>query len=211
MKLTLYLIRHGLSCCNILHHKDLRLNAINVMHKDPLLAHRGVDQSKRAGAFIQNKMPEVDLVFSSALFRAIETAHHMFPGRTINVCPYICEKRPSLENFPYHPRNQLRRIKTHIKDLEQIKFPSHSNGISGSDFKKFIEYMLENFTVKNKCIAVVTHSNFLVDILKLKERMNNNAVFRVIVDTDTFAVEKIECLFSGYTFPEHASLQMAIR
>lgn len=211
MKLTLYMIRHGLSCCNILHHKELRLNVVNALHKDPLLTTKGVEQSKRAGTFIKDRLPEVDIVFSSALFRAIETSHYMFPGKIINVCPYICEKRPSLENFPYHPKNQLRRIKEYIKDLEMIDFPLHAVGISGSSLKKFIEYIIENYTLENKCIAVVTHSNFLVDILGLEKRMNNNAVYKVIVDTDDFSICSHECIFSGYSFPEHASLRMAMR
>ena len=211
MKLTLYMIRHGLSCCNILHHKDLRLNIINSFHKDPLLTKKGVEQSKRAGVYIKNRIPEVDIVLSSALFRAIETAHHMFPEKQIDVCPYICEKRPSLENFPYHPKNQLGRIKKYVKDLELIKFPNHAVGISGSNLKKFIEYIMENFTLENKSIAVVTHSNFLVDILKLEKRMNNNAVFKVVIDTDSYTIENVECIFSGYSFPKHASLRMAMR
>ena len=101
MKLTLYMTRHGLSCSNILHHKDLRLNPLNGLYKDPFLSKKGVEQSTRSSSYLSEKIGKVDLVLCSPLVRAIETSVLMFPNQDVYVCPYICENGKSLENVPY--------------------------------------------------------------------------------------------------------------
>ena len=101
MKQTLYLIRHGLSCSNILSYSSIALRSVNVMNKDPLLSVKGVEQSTKCGKFLSGKIPKIDLVFSSALIRAIETSCCIFPDNTINVSPYICEENCSLEKVLY--------------------------------------------------------------------------------------------------------------
>lgn len=212
MKLTLYMIRHGLSCCNIMHHKDLKMSAFNVFRKDPLLTHKGVDQSERAGQYIRPRIPPVDIVFCSALIRSIETAQLMFPDNIVHVCPYICEKRPSLENCPYSTSCQLARLHKHFKDPDSVKFPSSdTKGLSACNLKLFLDFILENYTLDDQAIAVVTHSNFMVDILNLDTRMNNNSVFKVVVDTDSGCVLEHSRVFSGYEFPHSASLHMGVR
>jgi phosphohistidine phosphatase SixA len=183
---------------------------LNAFIKDPYLTKKGVEQSIKAGRYILKHIPQVDIVLSSSLIRAIETAVCMFPFNKIEVSPFICESRPSLENTPYSNSKQTERLKA-IKDYQRVKLYAGKEGASDTDLKKFIEYLTENYDVENKCIAIVTHSNFLMDIFNIKERMNNNSVYKVTVDTSTYRVNTYTCLFSGYTFPTTVSLQMAIR
>jgi hypothetical protein len=212
MKLNFFFVRHGMSCCNILHHKDLKLaSSFNAIHKDPLLTVKGIDQSSRAGSYLQTKLPSMDYVFSSGLARAIETSLCMFPNQLVHVAPYICEKPSCLENTPYITKKQSKRLKDYNIDVDRVKFCSSNTGISDSNLKKFICYITNNFPVDNTNIAVVTHSNFLVDILNLEKRMNNNAVFKATFDTDTMQFDTIHTVFSGYQFPVTATLNMSFR
>ena len=211
MKLTLYLIRHGLSCCNIRHHKDLHLSPLNAVHKDPLLSNKGVEQSKKGGKFLESKNLSFDLVLCSSLIRAIETALCMFPNNNVEIAPYICEKRCSLENKPYNKNRQKKRLKQYINGYERVKHCSQSNGLSDTNLKKFIQYLLKNYSVDDKNIAIVTHSIFLMEIFNIKERMNNNSVFKVVINTDTYSVDDYTTVFSGYKFPDSVSFIMTLR
>lgn len=212
MKLTLYFIRHGLSCCNILHHPDIKYFApLNTFRQDPYLSIKGVEQSKRAGQYLKNKIPKINLVLSSALIRAIETGLCMFPNNEIDIVPYICESNPSLENKPYKYLQQFDRMVEKVNKYENVNPSLQDDGLSETNFEKFIDFIVKNYDLKDKNIAVITHSNFLMKIFDIKERMNNNAVYEVIIDTDTYKIESRKTIFSGYQFPTNASLSMSMR
>ena len=107
MIITVFLIRHGLSCCNILHHDQIKYLAYaNTFRQDPYLTEIGKKQSTRGSKYIENKLPPIDIVLSSPLIRAIETALYMFPENEIDVTPYICESNKSLENRPLSVKKQ---------------------------------------------------------------------------------------------------------
>ena len=210
MKITLYMIRHGLSCCNVLHHKELRLAMFNLLHKDPYLSNKGVHQSLKCQAFLKSKNVNVDVVLCSSLIRAIETAVYMFPENRVEIAPYICEERCSLENTPYETKRQKDRLQKHVEGYERVKHCKQTKGLSDTNLKEFIKYITENYDTSLR-IAVVTHSNFLMKILKTNERMNNNSIFKVVIDTDTYEVDSYETVFSGYVFPNQVSFDMSIR
>ena len=209
--INLYMIRHGLSCCNILHHKDLNLSLLNTIHKDPLLTIKGRDQSLRAGKYLENKIPKIDIVLSSSLIRAIETATCMFPNNEVHTIPYICEKNPSLENTPYDSHKQLKRVNMFLENKNKnIKFNKEKKGMSQSNLSLFLKYLKDNYSIE-KNIAVVTHSNFLMEILNIENRMNNNSVFKVSIDLTNDKIIKQTCVFTGYSFPDKVSLDMMFR
>ena len=211
MKLCFYMIRHGLSCGNIIYHPDINLVPLNSFYRDPYLTEKGVEQSKKCKIYIKNKLPKMDIVLSSSLIRAIETALCMFPDNIVEVAPYICESVKTLENIPHDYKVQSKRLHEKVKNNDRVKHCTGKKGLHESNLKSFIKYLLDNYCVEDKEIAVVTHSNFMMKILGVKERMRNNSIYKIIVDTDTYLVDDYKCIFSGYTMPKSASLSMSFR
>lgn len=211
MKLSFYIIRHGLSCGNIIYHPDINLVPLNSFYRDPYLTEKGVEQSIKCSNYVESKLPPMDIVLSSSLIRAIETAICMFPKNIVEVSPYICESVKTLENIPHNYKIQNKRLQEKVKNNDRVKHCSRKKGIHESNLKDFVKYLLENYNVINKEIAVVTHSNFMMKILGVKERMRNNSIFKVVVDTETYLIEDYTRIFSGYRMPESASLRMSFR
>ena len=211
MKLNFYMIRHGLSCGNIIYHPDINLVPLNSFYRDPYLTEKGVEQSNKCSKYVKTKLPKMDIVLSSSLIRAIETALCMFPENIIEIAPYICESVKTLENMPHDFKSQNKRLKNKVKNNERVKHCTQNKGLHETSLKNFIKYLEENYNVVGKEIAVVTHSNFMMKMLGVKQRMRNNSIFKIVVDTETYLVEDYTCVFSGYTLPEHASLRMSFR
>ena len=172
---------------------------------------KGVEQSTKCSKYIESKLPPMDIVLSSSLIRAIETALCMFPKNTIEIAPYICESVKTLENMPHDYKIQSKRLQEKVKSNERVQHITNCKGLHESSLKDFVKYLLENYEVVDKEIAVVTHSNFMMKILGVKQRMRNNSIFKIIVDTETYLVEDYSCVFSGYRMPETASLRMSFR
>jgi len=213
MKIKLYLVRHGLSCCNVLHHQKFKyISPLNVFHKDPYLTLKGQEQSKKAGEYIKGRIADPDIVFTSSLIRAIETGLCMFPGKNVQIAPYICERTPNVENVPYNFESQTKRLKLKVKNYNKVIKCNQDEGLSSSDFNKFIDYLIKNCdNIENKTVVVVTHSLLLMKTLNLKERMNNNAIIEIMVDTNTYNIEAYKQLFTGYVFPKHVDIRMSMR
>ena len=211
MKLCFYMIRHGLSCGNILYHPDIKLVPLNSFYRDPYLTQKGVEQSTKCSEYIESKLPKIDIVLSSSLIRAIETGLCMFPNNIVEVAPYICESVKTLENMPHDYKIQSKRLQEKVKSNERVKHCTQKKGLHESNLKNFVSYLLENYDVIDKEIAVITHSNFMMKIIGIKERMRNNSIYKVVVDTETSLIENYTCIFSGYRMPEKASLRMSFR
>lgn len=76
-----YLIRHGES----IHNEEDKLSGIT----DVPLSERGRRQCEKLRLFFANK--QVDLVYSSPLSRAVESAKIIFPGKEILIAPELIE------------------------------------------------------------------------------------------------------------------------
>ena len=208
--MKLYLIRHGLSCGNLMAHKDIHLAPLNAFNRDPLLTEVGVQQSKKCSDFIDNKLNlKPDLVISSALIRSIETALHMFPKSDVHIIPYISEKNKTLENIPCSINHQKQRIQKETKALNRCKFPESNKGLKQCDLTKFIKYLQDNFDIEDRTICIISHSHFLMDILNINDKMNNNAIYHVVIQDNK--VTQYKKIFSGYKLPYNASIKMLFR
>ena len=90
------------------------------LYQDPALTTCSTFQSRRAGAalraFLAAQRWGVDLVASSTLLRAAQTAMHMFPGAHVVQLPFIDERAPAamtalqLDNAPMTDRAQRARL-----------------------------------------------------------------------------------------------------
>jgi len=182
----------------------------NALRQDPFLTHIGIKQCDRASLYIEKILPSIDIVLTSPLIRAIQTGLHMFPDHDINICPYICESNKSLENKPYSVNYQRKRLRN-INKYEKVYYPDKNDGLNETDLTTFICYLCKHYSNaindSSKNIAIVTHSNFLMDILKIKTRMNNNAIYEVKIDTNIKDVVSYKQVFSGYVFPDTINLK----
>ena len=115
-----YYIRHGVSCANI-------TGKSHVIKKDPTLSYKGVAYSNQQGIRIRKlqekgKLPEFDVVCSSVMLRAKQTAYETFFSRklkdtkpyvyrnTIVPLPYIGEMGAGLDNHPDIQKTQRQRV-----------------------------------------------------------------------------------------------------
>jgi hypothetical protein len=94
--LTFYFIRHGFSRANCVKSRK-RLGAIrHHFIRDPDLTQWAKDHMPT------HQAPDVDIVCTSSLYRAIQTALRMFPSHPVHVVPFVREQ-PSI-SFSNRPR-----------------------------------------------------------------------------------------------------------
>ena len=184
-----YLMRHGLSCANLStkYCKWELLRRIQGSYKcrDPLLSNwpfyneEDPDAREQVTNLRDRLLPtlKIDLVLSSFLMRAMETAHALFPDKTVIPVPHIGEKGYGGENQPLpwstqksillqkYPELSLTgtqmktSIKTRTKKTREEK--KKKNGLSWmdsrfvqrnlrntNDFNKFLEFFYYNFWKK---------------------------------------------------------------
>lgn len=84
-------IRHGFSCANMKKYLGGYFGKFKQgFTRDPVLTAKGVNDAERVSKEFAKFQP--DIVMSSMLTRAIETALYLFPNKTVYVAPFIREK-----------------------------------------------------------------------------------------------------------------------
>lgn len=190
MKVDLIFIRHGLSCTNVIKSYNSFVHQVKrLSYTDPQVTHFGeLDINKLAKTKI---LPKPDIILSSCLLRAMETAAFTFPSneKQIFVTPFIKEMGPTAGNQPGTVESQRKRFNNRIdgknssdrlnysfaidRDSKFIKECFESNL---SSFLKWLEVSLPYLLVANNLsmnrkkivIAIVTHSNFMKKFLRSK-------------------------------------------
>lgn len=185
--INIYWIRHGLSCANI--HKYL-----HPFKKDPQLTYDGLECSEKIRKYVPRN---IDLIFSSGLKRAIETALSMFYNRLnknkkIISVPFISEKGLGLDNM----KSDLKNLNNYFKPvIEKINLEFHSktnklninpNDIKKADIKKFFKFLaiyLKNNKKEKLNIAIITHSHFMknnnIGTNEKGKKPNNNSIYKI--------------------------------
>jgi len=177
-KVTLLVTRHGLSCTNFVE-KFLSWSDIGRRHiADPMLADFGVhgcDRAKDALAALENR-PHPDVVLSSGLLRAIETALRVYSEDNVPVvvAPFISEKAGTeASNNPVDQSVQVERLAAALggEAAGRVTYAHARPRLMQQkpDWEKFKQFIAEAIlpdVVKgqdkdNIVIAVVTHSMFL--------------------------------------------------
>src|SRR3989338_11272000 len=108
MRIDIYFIRHGLSCANLVK-KFSRIPFKHTTYSDPELSTAGqamtILNGRSLRTYFRNNQIHIDLVGSSTLVRAIETAYYLFNSdrgasvNTIYALPFIAEKGMTLDNI----------------------------------------------------------------------------------------------------------------
>jgi broad specificity phosphatase PhoE len=77
--------------------------------QDPPLTNKAIEDIITARREI-HALGEPDIVLSSVLLRAIQTAHYMYPNKTVYIAPFIKEIGFGLDNKPNDPRIQAKNF-----------------------------------------------------------------------------------------------------
>jgi broad specificity phosphatase PhoE len=186
MNLTIYWIRHGLSCANI-------HTYFHALKYDPQLTYDGIECSEKAKEYIPDNL---DFIFSSGLKRAMETALSMFGSslknkqRIISV-PFISEQGFGFDNVISKTKNLEKYFNSTIDKLD-LRIHKISRDMNKGDLKEFFKFLMLFLNFKSKDlnktdfrIAIVTHSHFMKhnNICKFTNgiaiKPKNNSIYKI--------------------------------
>jgi broad specificity phosphatase PhoE len=110
-------IRHGFSCANARQYHQGKdrwgpagwlARKGKALMNDPQLTNYGIMNIETAAQpFLEEQKVQPDIVLSSTLLRAIQTAHFLFPKEKVYVAPYIRESGPGFDNIADRPQAQM--------------------------------------------------------------------------------------------------------
>tara|TARA_B100001996_G_scaffold311655_1_gene253622 strand:- start:326 stop:856 length:531 start_codon:yes stop_codon:yes gene_type:complete len=169
MKVTIHYIRHAESDANVLQHQMVCGDIRHLFLRDPGLSKTGENTTKN----LHQALPPVDIVLSSQLLRAIQTALYSYPKRFIHTIPILNELGGGLDNIPYDIDEQKNILK---EDFHRVIFTDNDN--ERNVFAYIKKYILPRFKNKDAlAIAIFTHSRFMKKHLQLTmEELPNNVM-----------------------------------
>lgn len=199
----IYFIRHGFSCANakkaygLFHQKISRFKEY-----DPQLTSYAQEQIRRLQPQLSKQGFSPDIVFSSVLLRAIQTAHNLFPYNNVYVAPYIKELGFTYDNTPIIPEEQMVKINDNKKiRYDFVYSKNRKRGLAKwkkaqeIDYSKFLDWLantaiptiekidenLQRKRGKLLRIAVVTHGHFMKKYLPnvANDKPNNVSIAKI--------------------------------
>jgi broad specificity phosphatase PhoE len=190
-KVRVIFIRHGFSCNNAMQAYGSLITQVKRLNSgDPPLTQYAINELKRFPKSITFR-DGVDIVASSCLLRAIQTALYLFPKRKVHVWPFLKEIGWEPENNPqskYAQLEQLEETQRHLVDYTAVSDPDKPGKIicdkeSFAGFVKFLGSILHLLLthkdydyLKNRhqvTIAIACHSRFIRRYLS-DERFTKN-------------------------------------
>ena len=153
MKVKVYFIRHGESEANVAQHQQTCGVLKHLFMKDPGLTKHGINTCQ----ICARDAPVVDIVLSSQLMRAIQTALYTYPTRFIQIVPFLNELGGGLDNSPLNPEEQNILLGKESKRIIRLDKRQELN---------LLEYLRKHIvpTFPNKSelkIALFTHSRLM--------------------------------------------------
>ena len=194
-------IRHGYSCGNA-----KVLNGKNIFKKwrgqvlNPALTDLGLLQAKEyrkalngKGQTLSQRYADYDIVCSSDMLRAMETAVNIFGrNRTMTVLPYVQEipqlkmledLRIDKENIPETPAESVRRMEEMGNNMDRLDYDLYNDVSKGKykrpSFRKFLREIVLGRWLSTESpfyrkpagrplkVAIVTHGHFMVLFTKV--------------------------------------------
>jgi len=175
--MRLYLIRHGVSCTNLLRQiqGDNSLNADHYI--DPELTEEGRQTAKRLSPYILKKIKGPFVTGASKLMRAQQTAHLLLKPKKLFIVPHISElTRRSLECTTLDPELQARILieRTGDKSLPPIRdyryFEEDTIIPEDQQVGMFLNWLGQNgLKITNngkKSLVLVSHSLFMDQLVQ---------------------------------------------
>jgi hypothetical protein len=145
---------------NVVQHQHKCGDIRHLFMRDPELTEQGVQSSISC----QSEAPDVDIVLSSELIRAIQTALWTYPKRFIHIVPFLNELGTGLDNLPRKLEEQKQILE---KDYYRVIFTEDSHEES---FIVYLQkYIIPRFKSKTLLkIAIFTHSRFMKKHLNMQ-------------------------------------------
>ena len=165
MKATVYYVRHGESEANVVQHQQGCGGIKHLLMKDPPLTEQGIQACKDNSSSV----PEVDIVLSSQLLRAIQTAVYTYPNRFVQVVPYLNELGTGLDNVPLSPGEQNEILGKCSQKVIRLEKKSENCVI------EYIKrHIAPTFAKEHVKIALFTHSRLMRKHLNIPLSMLDN-------------------------------------
>jgi broad specificity phosphatase PhoE len=191
---TVHFIRHG----EAIHNRDAKQYAdfyqgrhLSPYYHDAPLTDIGVDQAKNLrNILVQQNILKPDVIISSTLTRALQTAREAFPDTSNHriVATDLCRER--IASYASDKRRSISDLKRDFLDVDfslvdsehdvdfdhtkEIHPDPYNSEQCKSRARKFVDWLLYERPEEN--IAVITHWVFLSHLLKA-ENIQNQAIF----------------------------------
>jgi broad specificity phosphatase PhoE len=175
--MRLYLIRHGVSCTNLLRQIQGN-NSLNADHYiDPELTEEGRQTAKRLSPYILKKIKGPFVIGASKLLRAQQTAHLLLKPKQLFIVPHISElQRESMECTALPPELQARTLieRTGDKAIPPIRdysyFEDDMQNSEDQQVKIFLNWLGQNGSKitdnGKKSLVLVSHSLFMDQLVR---------------------------------------------
>lgn len=211
-EITIYIdwIRHGFSCANAIKQKghvgvkNILKNLVSekkigdsrsIYAPNSRLTDFGIEQAETVNKIYNNRIKNYDLICSSELTRAVETAMILAKNTKIEkiyMIPYVSEQRSKISlKFSLDADNQARdpeiikkEVETKFQDNNNDKYPK----IDLSIMEKFIKYDPKNKTTPDLKLFI---TKVLPEIKELLVKSNNKQVFHIAIISHRKFIEKI--------------------
>lgn len=106
LTIKLLFIRHGFSCANMMKASGRWGRFKKAFVQDPPLTNRGIKDITAIQPTVEKELGVPDIVLSSTLLRAQQTANFLFPTKTVIVAPFIKELGSTYDNKANTPNIQ---------------------------------------------------------------------------------------------------------
>jgi broad specificity phosphatase PhoE len=174
--MKLYLIRHGVSCTNILRAVQGNHSLDADRYIDPELTEEGRQIAKRLRPFLLKKLKGKYVVGASKLLRAQQTAYLLLKPSKLLIVPHISElMRESLECTPMSKELQARTVieRTGDRGLPPIRdytyFEDDTVRPEQEQVQAFLHWLAVQgpmITKGNKALVLVSHSLFIDEFIR---------------------------------------------
>lgn len=208
-QINILFVRHGFSCGNLVSQiaAGSKYLKYHTLYRDPPLTQVGIEESKAVGIETREKLRKgkynIDIVASSGLLRAMQTASHMFhkeqdapgvikPTDRVFVLPFISELHKIPGDTPMEPSAQadfLDRYDQHA-NKRMFRIQTNKQDYAKSNYIQFLEWMGSNLSTMIReagipsdqnviTIAIVSHGGFMRNKITNtpKHKMDNNDSF----------------------------------
>jgi broad specificity phosphatase PhoE len=173
--MKLYLIRHGVSCTNLLRAVQGPESLDAEFYIDPELTEEGRRTAMKLRKKILKRIEGPFVVGASKLLRAQQTAFHLLRPSKLYIVPHISElQRESLECTPRHRDCQARLLieRTGDRDLPAIRDYSFFEDDTVQPEENQVNTFLKWLALKGpaitggKNLVLVSHSLFIDDFIR---------------------------------------------
>ena len=185
--MRLYLIRHGVSCTNLLRQIQGN-NSLNAdRYIDPELTEEGRQTAKRLSPYILKKINKPFVAGASKLLRAQQTAHLLLKPKKLFIVPHISElQRETMECTALPPELQARTLieRTGDKAIPPIRDYSYfeDDMINSEDqqVEMFLNWLGRNGSKitdnGKKSLVLVSHSLFMDQLIREMEGKESGGI-----------------------------------